>query len=169
MKKSIFLIALAVVISATTVFAQKKKKKEEAELAETLNKVFNTKVDMDIDTTIFESHEGNMYMSEGYKAFVMTMVAPQSIQKAEEKFNETKEKADYKIVDKKKIEHEGRIILYQKAEAEKDGQKALIYVYQIEAAPESTILISATDMGTDTEKVFKAIQQAAFTAKLAEE
>jgi hypothetical protein len=174
MKKSVFLLALLALVSVTTTIAQNKKQekdeaKEERELAEALSKVFKTKVDMDLDTTVFDSREGNMYVSETHKAFVMTMVAPQSIQKAEEKFNEPNENKKYKVIDKKKIEHEGRIILYLKSEAEKDGQKALIYIYQVEATPESTILISATDMGTDTEKIFKAVERAALTAKLGKE
>ena len=96
------------------------------------------------------------------------MVAPQSIGKAEEKFNEPNEKEGYKIIDKKKIQHDGRTILYQKAELEKDEEKAMMYIYQIEATPESTILVSATHMGTDDEKMFKVIERAALSAKLAE-
>jgi hypothetical protein len=167
MKKIVFLLTLLAFISVTIAIAQKKKKVDEREVAEALNMVFNTKVDMDLDTTIFDTHQGNMYISESHKALVMTMVSPQSIQEAEEKFNKPSEKKNYKIVEKKKIEHEGKIILYQKAEAEKDGQKALIYVYQIEATPQATILVSGTDMGTYTEKIFMVVERAALTAKLA--
>lgn len=169
MKSPISIIILLTVISATSAFAQDQKKdKEKIDMMAELNKVFSTKVRMDVDTTIFETHQGNMYISESEKAFIMTMVAPQSIAKAEEKMNEPEKSHDYKILEKKKVVHEGRTILFQKAEAEKDGQKAIVYVYQIEATPESSILISATQLVTANEKVFKAIQRAAYSAKLAD-
>ena len=169
MKSPISIIILLTAISVTATVAQdKKKEKEQFDLMAEMNKVFSTKVDMDVDTTIFETRQGNMYISESEKAFIMTMVAPQSIAKAEEQMNEPDASEDYKILEKKKIMHEGRTILFQKAEAEKEGQKAIVYIYQIEATPESSILISATQLNTANEKVFKAIQRAAYSAKLAD-
>lgn len=166
MKSLILLLIVLAVISVSAVAQDKKK--EQVDIMTELNKVFSTKVLMDVDTTIFETHQGNMYISESEKAFIMTMVAPQSIAKAEEKMNEPETSHDYKILERKKVTHDGRIILFQKAEAEKDGQKAIVYVYQIEATPESSILISATQLDTANEKVFKAIQRAAYSAKLAD-
>jgi hypothetical protein len=170
MKRLPGVISFFVLLLSIASFGQstESKKSEDVNVARELDKAFNTKVDMDVDTTIFDSRQGNIYLSEKHKAMIMTMVAPQSIGKAEEIFNKEKAKKNYTITEKKKLSNNGRTILFQRGETEKDGQKAFMYIYQIEATPESTILISGMHMdpAEDRESIFQAIQRAAFSAKV---
>ena len=131
-----------------------------------LNKVFNTKVYMDIDTLVFDTRQNNLYFSEEGKAMIMTMVAPQSFAKAEEHFNKESKKEGYTLHEKKKLTHNGKNILNQKGLVEGEAGKGLSYIYVIEATPESTIFITAMHMEGDEAKYFPVIERAALLQEL---
>jgi hypothetical protein len=131
-----------------------------------LNKIFNSDVRMDVDTTVFESRQNNFYYNESENAMIMTLVVPQSFAKAEEHFNNRNKKEVYQSLDKKKFTHEGRNFLYEKGIIEKDGRKAVMYVYAIEASSQSTIFFTGMHMPGGEKKFFSVIERAALSAKL---
>jgi hypothetical protein len=164
--KTLHKLVLAVVIaySSGNVYAQTEK--ENVDIAAEISKIFSTKVSMDVDTVLFDTKQNNFYFSEKEKAMIMTMVAPQSFEKAEEHFEKEKKKKEYKILEKKKFVHNGKNVLFQRGLIKKDGQKAYMYMYAIEAGPESTIFISAMHMEGGESKFRPAIERAALSAKL---
>jgi hypothetical protein len=163
------LFSLVVVLSASPTFAQTTEKDStEFDLGKEISKVFNTKVIMDVDTSVFNARQGNFYMNEESKAMIMTMVVPQSLKRVEEDFDKKSKKKEVKVLETKKFTHDGKNFLYQKAVVKKDGNKAFMYVYAIEATPESSIFITCTHMDGDEKKFFPAIERAALSARLAQ-
>ena len=170
MKTTLALLAFMLFVS-TASFAQTEAQTDSVAeyLANQIKKVFSTKVDMNVDATLFPENEGNIYMNEKAKAMIMTLVAPQSFAKAEEHFDKESKKDGYKLLEKKKFSQDGKNFLYQKGSLKVDGKKAMMYLYAIEATEESTIFFTAVHMLDDEKKFFPAIEKAALSAKLAEQ
>jgi hypothetical protein len=131
-----------------------------------LNKIFNSDVQMDVDTLVFNTKQNNFYFNEAENAMIMTLVAPQSFAKAEEHFNKQNDKESYKSLDKKKFVHDGRNFLFEKGMIERDGKKAYMYVYAIEVSSQSTIFFTGMHMEGGEQKFFPAIERAALSARL---
>jgi hypothetical protein len=165
---SISRIAALVCISFTS-FAQSANDTDSlsTKLGEALNKVFNTKIDMVIDSTVFPTHQANFYFNEEEKAVIMTLVAPQSFAKAEEHFEKQTNKDGYKMTEKKKFTHDGRNFLYQKGILKKDGEKLIMYLYAIEDSEDATIFFTGMHMPGTEKKFFPVIERAALSAKIA--
>jgi hypothetical protein len=138
-------------------------------VAEQFKKVFSTKVELDIDATLFPAQQGNFYINEEEQAMIMILVAPQSFAKAEEHFEKETEKDGYKVLEKRKFTHDGKNILYQKGSLEADGNKAVMYTYAIEASADATIFFTGMHMDGDEKKFLPAIERAALSAKLADQ
>jgi hypothetical protein len=138
-------------------------------VAEQFKKVFSTKVDLDLDNTLFPAQQGNFYINEEEQAMIMILVAPQSFAKAEEHFEKETEKDGYKVLEKRKFTHNGKSILFQKGSLEANGNKAVMYMYAIEASPDATIFFTGMHMDGDDKKFFPAIERAALSARLAEQ
>jgi hypothetical protein len=163
------ILSAAITLSVNGSFAQTiKKDSTEFDLGKEINKVFSTKVSMDVDTILFNTRQGNFYFNEASKAMIMTMVVPQSIARLEEDFNKKDKKKDIKIIETKKFTHDGRQILFQRGLLKKDGNKILMYMYGVEATPESSIMLTCTHAEGEEKKFFPAIERAALSAKLAE-
>ena len=136
------------------------------QFADALDKVFSTKVYMDLDTTVFSTKQGNFYLAEADNAMIMTMVVPQSFAKAEEDFDKETKKDGYKMLEKKKFVHNGKNIAYQKGMMKKKGKKLVMYLYAIEQSKEQTIFFTGMHMDGDEGKFFPLIERAALSAKL---
>lgn len=160
-------VAVMVLLSFSA-FAQSDEKVDSvsAEIGKQIDKVFNTKVYMNVDTTIFSTHQGNFYIAEAEKAMIMTLVAPQAFPKAEEHFNKEGKKDGYKVLEKKKFAHNGKNYIYQKGLLKKDGKKMIMYLYGIEEGSDTTIIFTGMHMAGDEEKFFPIIEKAALSARL---
>jgi hypothetical protein len=164
------ILSAAVVLSVNGTFAQTTKKDStEFDLGKEIGKVFSTKVFMDIDTILFNTRQGNFYFNEASKALIMPIVVPQSIARLEDDFSKKDKKKDIKIIETKKFTHDGKQILFQRGLLKKDGNKVLMYMYAVEATPESSILLTCAHAEGEEKKFFPAIERAALSAKLAEE
>jgi hypothetical protein len=162
------LLCVSVTFSLSNAFAQTgKKDSTELDLGKEMNKVFGTKVLMDVDTVLFDSHHGNFYINEANSAMIMTMFVPQGIARVEADFNKNDEKKDVTITEKKKFVHNGKTILFQKGLVEKEGQKVIMYLYAVEFNTESSIFITATHKEGVEKSFFPAIERAALSARLA--
>jgi len=162
-----FLTSLAFLLFSSTAFAQTDDSDSlSTQLGKELDKVFNTKVYMDVDSTVFPTRQNNFYFNEPEQAMIMTLVAPQSFAKAEEHFDKQTKKDGYKSVEKKKFTHNGRNYLYQKGIFKKDGHKAIMYLYAIGESETETIFFTSLHMAGDEEKFFPAIERAALSASL---
>lgn len=146
--------------------AQTKDSDATVNMGDEIAKIFNTEVAMDIDTTLFDSKQSNFYFSEASRAMIMTMVVPQSFEKAEEHFEKESKKKDYKSLERKKLVHNGKNILFEKGMIKKSGQKAFMYLYAVECTAESTIFVTGMHMDGDEKKFFPAIERAALSARL---
>ncbi|HYC87129.1 MAG TPA: hypothetical protein VEB86_17975 [Chryseosolibacter sp.] len=168
MKKVPFVLFILAIVSCSfqTVAQSTPADTVAAKIGEMINKVFNTEVYMDVDTILFNTKQANFYLNEESKAMIMTMVAPQSFQKAEEHFNKESNKDGYKVVEKKKLTHNGKNILYQSGILKRDGKKAHMYMYAIECGPQSIIFFTGMHMAGDEKKFFPAIERAALSASL---
>lgn len=163
-----FLLCVIVTLSLNSTFAQTgEKDSTEFDLGKEMNKVFGTKVLMDVDTVLFDSHHGNFYINDANSAMIMTMFVPQGIARVEADFNKNDEKKDVEITEKKKFIHNGKTILFQKGIIEKEGQKVIMYLYAVEFNAESSIFITATHKDGVEKSFFPAIERAALSARLA--
>jgi hypothetical protein len=156
---------LALILISSTSSAQSPEK-DSGELASALTKVFNTEVVMDIDSTVFKTKQNNFYFSENEKVMLMTMVAPQSFEKAKEHFEKQEEKENYKTLERKKFVHNGKNVLFEKGMMKNKGEKAFMYLYAVEATEESTIFITGVLMNDNDKEFFPVIERAALSAQL---
>lgn len=139
------------------------------DLGKAFAKIFDSKVSMDIDTTFFTPQSNSFYLSEEHKALIMTMVVPQTFEKAEAQFDKESKKEGFKLSDKGKLQHNGKTILYQKGTMKKDGKKAGFHMYAVAGDENNTIFISGIFMREDEKLVAPQIETAALSAKLLEE
>jgi hypothetical protein len=135
-----------------------------ANLGKELDKMFNTKIDMDIDTKLFPTKQSSFYINEEEQAMIMTLVAPQSFAKAEEHFNKESKKEGYTQLETKKFTHNGKNFLYQKGMLEREGNKMIMYLYAIEDGEKATIFFTGMHMEGAEKKFFPAIERAALSA-----
>lgn len=168
--KTLFTVSriAALVLLSFSAFAQSDDKNVDslsANLGKELDKMFNSKIEMDIDNTLFPNKQSSFYINEEEKAMIMTILAPQSFPKAEEHFNKENDKEGYKLIEKKKFKHNGRNILFQKGTMEEEGQKMVLYLYAIEDTEKSTIFLTGMHMDGAEKKFFPAIERAALSAK----
>jgi hypothetical protein len=96
----------------------------------------------------------------------MSILAPQSFEIADEHFDKESSKKEYRIIEKKKLTHNGKNVLFQKGEVSQDGKKAFMYSWAIETTSESTIFVTGMHMDGDDDKYFPAIERAALSARL---
>jgi hypothetical protein len=167
--KTLFTIGriAALVLFSFSTFAQSDEDTDSlsAQLGKELDKMFNTKIEMDIDGTLFPTKQSSFYFNEEEKAMIMTFVAPQSFAKAEEHFSKETKKEKYKLLESKKFTHNGKNILFMKGRMEEEGQKMIVYMYSIEDTANSTIFFTGMHMDGDEKKFFPAIERAALSAK----
>lgn len=153
-------------LNAFNADAQTKDSDASVNMGNEIAKIFNTEVVMEVDTTLFDSKQNNFYFSEASRAMIMTMVVPQSFEKAQEHFENESKKKDYKSLERKKLVHNGKKVLYEKGMIKKSGQKAFMYLYAVECTAESTIFVTGMHMDGDEKKFFPAIERAALSARL---
>lgn len=154
------------VLLSFSALAQSDKDSLSVNFGKELDKMFNSKIEMDVDKTLFPTKESSFYINEEEKAMIMTLLAPQSFPKAEEHFNKENQKEGYKLLEKKKFKHNGKNILFQKGTMEEDGQKMVLYMYAIEDSETSTIFFTGMHMDGAEKKFFPAMERAALSAKL---
>ena len=136
MKIKIAIIILALLSKVAFMYAQEPntspKDSSSFDLGEAMKKIFNTKVDMDVDKGLFNKQMGNIYFSEEYNAVLMTLVVPQTIETAAEHMEKESKKDGYKKIASGMYEIDGKKILFEKGRMKKNGKKMLIDMFVVD-------------------------------------
>jgi hypothetical protein len=138
MKK--LLVAMSLVAS---IFAsaqdQKTATADEEKLEQNLKMLFDSKIDMAIDNTVFTVNDGNSYFTEAQDAGLIGMIAPKSF----EKMGKDLEKKSEGILDKGEMILDGQKVLFIKKSKEKDGKIFFITVYCKANDAESSMMVTS--------------------------
>jgi hypothetical protein len=111
--------------------------------AEELSKVLTTEIVMDIDTLIYSTRNGNIYISENPDGMIMGIVAPQSFEKAKTRLDESNSrKKDFHPKDKGEFRENGRRILYRTGTFKKEGKKYVMEQYIVAVSADRSIFIT---------------------------
>ena len=172
MKKTFFILFIFCT-AASLSFAQESTEGNEPQadstaIADALGKMFNAKIDIKIDESIFNSKMGNMYLSEKYGAVVIMILAPQSVDKAQENMDKEKKKDGYKSVDHGSYMVDGRKIIFETGTMKKDGEKMMMDMYAVEVKPEASVFMVAAYLLKDKETLHQKIKDSVATIKLVE-
>jgi hypothetical protein len=160
MKK--LLVAVFVFVSVVGMAQDSKMSKEdEKKLEEGMKMLFDSKIEMTIDSSVYPANEGNTYFTEAQDAGIIAMVAPKSFSKMKEDMNKKKD-----VVDKGEITLNGQKILFMKNTKKKGDTEFIMFVYCKENDAESTIMVTSF-FEKDKESIFKSHgEKAIASAKL---
>lgn len=117
--------------------------KDQENLEKGLKMLFDSKISMDIDKTIFTQNEANTYFTEDQKSGIVGMVVPQSYSKMKAKLDEGKKKEGMEVVDKGELIMNGQKVLFMKSLTKKEGQEFTILIYGKENDADSCIMITS--------------------------
>jgi hypothetical protein len=76
-------------------------------IAAKLARAFAAEVIMDIDTTVYTEHTGNMYLAGENSSLIMSIVAPQTFSKAKEQLQSRTERKDFDVKEQGEFEVNG--------------------------------------------------------------
>src|SRR6476620_5167888 len=117
------LVAGLLVLSMLS-FAQedtKMSEEDQKKMEEGMKMLFSSKIEVDIDKSIFTMNEGNMYFTEDQKSGIVLMAVPQSFAKMKENMSKDKKKEGMEVIDKGETTINGQKVLFMKSQTQKDG------------------------------------------------
>ena len=157
------LVALCLFVSAIGIAQDSKMSKEdEKKLQEGFKMMFESKIDMNIDSAVFPANEANTYFTEAQDAGIIAMVAPKPFAKMKEDM----EKKGTDAIEKGEMTLDGQKILFIKQVKEKDGKDFTILVYCKANDAESSIMVTSF-FEKDKESTYKPhAEKAIASAKL---
>jgi hypothetical protein len=169
------LIIFLAILGHTTLLAQDqdstKAANDSAQIAKLFSDMFNRKVDAPIDEKIFSKKGGtNMYFTADEDAFVLMMVLPVPIEKAEGQMENQKKKPGYKTLGTGSFRtKDGRKIIFENGSLKAEGKKMLMDTYGIETKQGDVSIFLSGVYPVKEEAKYKAmIKSLAEAAKLAE-
>jgi len=134
-----------------------------------LKMLFDSKIDMDIDKSVFTMNEGNMYFTDDQKIGIVAMVVPQSFAKVKESMNKDKKKENMQLLDKGEISLNGQKVLFMKNQTEKEGKEYIILIYCKENDADSSIMITSFFEKSKESEIKPMAEKAITSAKLVKE
>lgn len=139
----------------------------EFNLGDLIGKIFNTKIEMEIDSSLFPQKMANFYISESPVGVLMAMSVPQDYLEAKEDMFDGEGKSEIrKIKDKGSFMNNGLEISYAKGITKKDGKKLWMELYTIQLADGKSIFVIGTCEPKAKATFSASFLNAAKTAKL---
>ncbi len=138
-------------------------------MEEGLKMLFASKIEMDIDKSMFTMNEGNMYFTEDQKTGIVAMAVPQSFAKMKENMGKDKKKEGMELVDKGEITINGQNVLFMKNETKKEGQDFIILIYAKEIDAETSMMITSFFEKSKEAAIKPLAEKAIVSAKLVKE
>jgi hypothetical protein len=167
MKKTL-LVCIALFICSNLSFGQNSTDTDSLTnaLAGMINKMLTTKIEMDIDTTLYPNHSGNMYISNEPKALIMSMLVPQDYETAKEHLEKRESKKNQDIKETGEFEENGKKILYRTGVVKEEGKKFMMEQYVVSVSNEQTIIITGMYEPKGKSTFGGTIRKAAVSARL---
>lgn len=130
--------------------------------------MFSAKIDIEIDSSLFDQKTGNIYFSEKYNAVFMMLSIPQGIEKAAEHMEGERKKDGYKEVSSGRYEVNGKKVLFEKGTIKKNGKKMSMDMYVVEVGENSSIFAAGLYLPKHKDLFEQKIKESIGTIKVAE-
>ncbi|WP_298900201.1 hypothetical protein [uncultured Psychroserpens sp.] len=164
-----YLIVIIAMLFTSIGFAQEDDViEEEIEIKETINSMFSSVIEMDIDKSIFPITQGNTHFSEDQKSGILAMLVPSSFENLEKDLENEQSKEGIKTLSKGALKTDGNRILFLKQSMDRDGQTYYMFIFAKEHAKDATIMVTAFYEAEKDEDYKKYAEKAAKSAKLVE-
>jgi hypothetical protein len=167
MKNLQVLIFFAFLLFSSTSNAQMDKLMQFSAMFGDLTALFESKVNIDVDTTIFNKRIGNFYLAgENNAAIIPVLAPPGQFKTAEDFFKIDSGKMGFTVNDKGKYKENDREIWYQKGMVEQFDKQLLFHLYAIRTDEKNTILIAGIFLPENEKELAVIIKKAAASAVL---
>ena len=140
--------------------------KDQEDLEKGLKMLFDSKISMDIDKTIFTQNEANTYFTEDQKVGIVGMVVPQAYTKMKAKLDEGNKKEGMEVVDKGELIIDGQKVLFMKSLTKNEDQEFIIMIYSKENNADSCIMITSFFEKSKENQFKPLVEKAISSAKL---
>ncbi|MBL7886943.1 MAG: hypothetical protein JNJ52_09360 [Flavobacterium sp.] len=140
--------------------------KDQEDLEKGLKMLFDSKISMDIDKTIFTQNEANTYFTEDQKVGIVGMVVPQAYAKMKAKLDEGNKKEGMEVVDKGELIIDGQKVLFMKSLTKNEEQEFIIMIYSKENNADSCIMITSFFEKSKENQFKPLVEKAISSAKL---
>jgi hypothetical protein len=173
--KNVIILILLLLVASASLFAQdtdlSTAASDSAKIAKAITDMFNRKIDVPIDEKIFSAKVGNnMYFSSDESAFILMMVMPTSIDKAEDQMaSQAKKRPGYKKLNSGSyVTSTGRKVVFENGSMKAEGKKMLMDMYGVEVNGEASIFFAGAYLAKDEDKYKGMMKSLAEAAKLAD-
>ena len=160
------LIVIIAMLFASAGFAQEDDViEEEVEIKESINSIFNSVIEMDIDKSIFPVSQGNSHFTEDKKSGIVAMLVPSSFENLKK---DLENQEGPEVLDKGELKTEGERILFLKQSVEREGETYYMLIFAKENSKEATIMVTSFYESSKDEDYKKYAEKAAKSATLIE-
>ncbi len=131
-----------------------------------LAQLFGSPIQLEVDTLLYPKKVGNFYSSESPEAMIMSMVAPEPLEKLKEDLKNEPSRNDVTITENGEFIKNGKTFIFQKGTMKKEGNKYIFETYALKADEKRTIMVVGYYDPKAKNKYGDTIKKAAVSAKL---